>query len=717
VVVRQFSALYNKDINWWDSWSPLRILDMISPNQEVENDEQPEGIIADEGDVLSLKLTDEEIIRLIGTRVEDAKLWWDKTLDLTNVRKKAEDYYLNKSYDEKALYKHQIPYKNNRIITAVETLVPMITAQPAEPVVTEAQDTDESRQLAQDLQDVLLALYEDLFIKAKLSLVARHLMTGKRCGVMKYRYDSNAGKLQADGTRRGKICVDVVRPEKIVFEQRATDPDNIPLICEYLTATVEELILKFPKKKAEILRHFGLQENKQGWQKIVSYQEVWFTFYDEEGKAQEAVCWKLEKLVLDSITNPNWNYDEYETDEDGNTVSLNFFDVPKKPYIIFNHLTLGKYILDDTSLAEQSFYLQDVLNKRGRQITENADQAAAGLVINANMVSQEDAKRLIGDPTEKLMVDGDVRAAAARLPVGQLPAYVMEDKYDARAEIDNLFGANAPIRGESSGVKTLGQEIISQRANMGRLQAVSDSIEDGMGKLYPGLVQLMKVFWDETEIIRFQASEGKTKFINWNRGKIEDGIQVRIKAGSVLPKDKQAIKNETIQLAAMLDPLSLAEGLDVPNPKEFAKRITYFRFFMDKYLEEIVGTGSDGINGEALRDIQNILNGMTPEIPANPEKEYLATLQTYLESDHFKNLPPENQTQVAQFAEQVNEKAKTALGEEPTQETPPEELPPEAAPTEAPPEMGVPAGPTEGVADNFLQRGMSSLMNRFKGGQ
>src|SRR3990167_10580213 len=168
---------------------------MISPNQEVENDEQPEGIIADEGDVLSLKLTDEEIIRLIGTRVEDAKLWWDKTLDLTKGRKKAEDYYLNKSYDEKALYKHQIPYKNNRIITAVETLVPMITSQPAEPVVTEAQDTDESRQLAMDLGDVLLAQYEDMYIKAKLSMVARHLMAGKRIAILKYRFDPSIGKL------------------------------------------------------------------------------------------------------------------------------------------------------------------------------------------------------------------------------------------------------------------------------------------------------------------------------------------------------------------------------------------------------------------------------------------------------------------------------------------------------------------------------------------
>jgi hypothetical protein len=257
-------------------------------NEELENDEQKEGIISDQGDVLGLDLDDEEIAELIGNRVEDAVKWWDKELNLTEVRKKGEEYYLNKPFDEDELYDHEVPYKENRIFTAIETLIPMITSQPAEPIVTEAQDTDESRQLAMDFSNVLLALYEDLHIKAKLGLVARHLMSGKRVGVLKYYFDPDGGRLKADGTRMGKLRVDVVRPEKIVFEQESTDPENVTLICEYMTSSIEKLIQRFPKKKDEIFKKYSIVKGtKKQLQKIVGYQEVWFTYFDKEGNQQE----------------------------------------------------------------------------------------------------------------------------------------------------------------------------------------------------------------------------------------------------------------------------------------------------------------------------------------------------------------------------------------------------------------------------------------------
>jgi len=680
-------------------------------DEGLENEERQEGIIADQGEVLSLELTDEKIADIIGSRVEDAEKWWEKELGLDSARKEGERYYLNKTYKDDELDDFQTPYKNNRILTAVETLVPMITSQPAEPIVTEAKDTDESRQLALDGGNVLLSLYEDLNIKAKLGVIARHLMIGKRVGVLKYRYEPNKGRLRADGTREGKICADVVRPEKIVFEVEASDPNDISLVAEYLTTTIEKLVIKFPKKKDEIYKKYGINDkstNKQ-LQKIVKYLEVWFTYYDKEGNSQEAVAWKLDKIILDAIQNPNWNYDEYETDEEGNMVNLNFFEFPQKPYIIFNHLNLGKYIIDDTSLAEQAKYLQDVLNKRGRQIVDNADQAEGGKVLNSNMISPDDAAKIRGDHRETIMVDGDVRAAATRLQVAQLPAYVLQDKFDARDEIDNIFGANAPIRGESSGVKTLGQEIISQRANMGRLQAISDSIEDGMTRFYQAMMQMMKVYWDDTTLIRFQNSEGQTRFINWNRGKIEDGIQVRVKAGSGLPKDKQAIRNETVQMAPMLDPLSIAEGLDKPNPKEWAKRQVYYKFFMDKYVDEILDGGFDGTDSKALGNIQSILNDREVEVPDDPKQAYMATLQMFVESDGFKQLEPDMQMKVMQFSQQVADVAKQGIGESPAEETAPtEQAPGEQLPAEA---AGTPP-PDDG---NFLTRGIKSVVNTVRG--
>ena len=286
---------------------------MPSPNligTAPNEDERREGLIADQGEALGLNLTDEQVASIIGNRVSEAEGWWNKELKLDSVRKQAEDAYLGNTYSADDLYEHQVPYKNNRILTAVETLVPMITSQPAQPVVTEAQDTDESRQLAMDLGEVLLAQYEDMYLKAKLGLIARHLMVGKRIAVLKYRFDPSLGKLNSDGSRRGKTVVEVVRPEKIVFERESTDPDNIRLIAEYMTASVEELTIRFPKKKEEIYKHFGILRGVRSQiQKIVGYLEVHFTYFDDSEESREGVAWKLGDIVLDKMQTPNWNYE------------------------------------------------------------------------------------------------------------------------------------------------------------------------------------------------------------------------------------------------------------------------------------------------------------------------------------------------------------------------------------------------------------------------
>lgn len=682
------------------------------PDIQLSDNEQQEGVVVDTDEVLTLDLSDAELNQISGSRIDDAKKWWDEKLNLTNVRALAEKYYVNDTIDEDELYDYQVPYKNNRIVIDIETLAPMAVANAAEPVVTEANDTEASRQLAMDLQNVLMAQYEDLYLKAKLLKVARHLLMGKRIGILKYWFDPNRGRLMPDGERKGVIVVENVRPEKVVIAEETGPNDNPLFIAEYLTATIEDLIHKFPKKKDAIFKDQGIvRGTKKQLQKVVGYIECWFTYYDKSGEVQEGTFWKLNQVILDKMKNPNWNYDGYE-EVDGNFHNLNFLEMPEKPYILFSHLDTDKYIYDETSLIDQAIPLQDVLNKRGRQIVENADQAGSGMVYNTEMMSQEDAAKLIGDPSEKLGVAGDVRMAFARIPPNMLPQYVLNDKLDARAEIDNIFGANAPIKGEESGIKTLGQEIISQRANIGRLQPIADSLEDGMDRLYKALVQMMKVYWDEEEIIRFNESEGKTQFINFSRDKIEDGVKVRVKAGSALPKDKFAIRNETIQSLAVLDPLSIAEGLDKPNPKEWAKRNVYYHFFMDKYLAMIEGD-EGGLNAQAMADLQILMQGRQPPIPEDVSKEYLATFEQFISSQGFKVLEPQIKENIIVFVETITGKVKGDLGEQPEETEQIEQggTPPEQA------GVNIQEMPEEGQEEannsNILSKGVQALRTRF----
>jgi len=85
---------------------------MPSPNlvSNQEDSEHREGIIHDQGMPLDLSLDEEEITAILKDREENARTWWNKELDLDNVREKAERYYLNKPYEDGDLHEHQIDY-------------------------------------------------------------------------------------------------------------------------------------------------------------------------------------------------------------------------------------------------------------------------------------------------------------------------------------------------------------------------------------------------------------------------------------------------------------------------------------------------------------------------------------------------------------------------------------------------------------------------------
>jgi len=706
-----------------------------SPNLQtpIGTDERVEGLLPESTNdlPLALELDDKDVLRIIGKRVEDAESFWNRELGLDETRKKADDYYVGNTYQEDDLYEFQVPYKNNRIMTAVETLLPMLTSQIPFPVVTEGRDTDESRELGHDLEDVLIAKYDDFGVRKAFTRIGRHLLMGKRVGILKYRFDPEGGELMPDGTYKGAIIVEAVRPEKVVFDADASDPDNIPLIAEYMSDTIEDLVAQFPKKKEEIYKAYDIKRGvKSQVSRKVGYVQVWFDYRDAEGRVQEAVAYKLGEILLGATKNPNWNYDEFEQMPDGKYKRLNYFDRPRKPYILVNHINTGKYVIDDTSLADQAHPLQDVLEKRGRQIVENADQASSGLVLNSNMISPEDAAKLVGDPSEKIMVDGDVREAATRLPYNMLPAYVINDKNDARSEIDNIYGANAALRGEDQqGDKLLGAMVLSQRGNAGRLQTITNAFEDACGReygLYPAMVQMMKVYWDEPEIVRYTPDDGKTRFIEWQSDKVEDGVKVRVKAGSAIPKDKQSKKNETIQLAPVLDPLTLAEGMDWADAKGIAKRLVYYRFFMDKYLTEVLGDDGSMVDQQAMADIHALVNGQVPPVPEEPSKKYIATFEKFLGSAGFQQIKDVQIKQnVITFAKMVNDKAKGGIGEpgsvqseqNPAAPTPAESegtVPTEGEPAPVAPQPGgsAPApqeAPPANNGQNFIQRIISKV--------
>lgn len=630
------------------------------------NTERYEGQTTPDLDVLSLKMTDEEIAIAIGNRVQAAESYWNANLSLDSVRTEVDKYYLNNYYSQDDLYDFQIEYKNNRLFSSIETLVALVVSRPPMPMVLQSYDTEASYELAQQLQKVLLCKYEDLYLKGKFQMIARHLLMGYRLAVMKYRWDDTVGNLQEDGTRFGDLAVDVVRPQRIVLDAGAQYIDDIPLIAEYRSSILDELCVKYPDKKDEILTESGKKGGKLTSRE--GYVEIHFTTY-QQGKRVEGIVWKYGNVILDSMKSPFWNYDETYQDEQGNVRQSNFLTRPTKPYVLFNFLNLGKWVVDDTSLMEQAIPLQKTVNKIGRQIIENAEQANTGTIFNSVMVKEADVAKLLGDPGEKIMSTGDVREAATRLPYNHLEEYVIQEKFDARNEIDNIFATHGAIRGEVSKSKTLGQDVMSQRGDSARINVLATSIEDGADRLYKGITQCIKVLYDIPQLFRYSGEDNMTNFFSYGRDQVEDNASVRVKTGSILPEDPNAKKDETIQMLGVLDPLSIAEGLGKENPIEWAKRNFYYRILPDKYMTEVLKIDPNEGQGQdpsALQHIDALNQGQEVPPEPSPTKEHLATHQAFIEAPEFKSLPPEVQALHIQHVQQevLNGKQQMGMPEE-----------------------------------------------------
>ena len=234
-------------------------------------------------------------------------------------------------------------------------------------------------------------------------------------------------------------------------------------------------------------------------------------------------------------------------------------------------------------------------------------------------------------------------SAFARFPAPELPRYVLEDKYDARTEIDNIFGTHAPLRGEKTDAPTLGQEVLSQTSDLGRTATLTESIEKGATEIYRHITQLYKVFATEDYITKYAGEDGKQVFVNFSGDKLEDGIQIRVRGGSMKAEDKMSDKKEAIELVKVnkIDPLTFAEKWHAEKPREFAKRLVYYLADPAKYISEVLLLGQGGGDKEAMAAIEKMIAGENVPPNQNASKEYIAYFTEFMKTPDFQKLDNE----------------------------------------------------------------------------
>jgi hypothetical protein len=613
----------------------------IYDNTNVDNISQQTGVI-DKLPSLSLDIDDNEIVKNLNYRIEESRAYWEdsKGFDLKNARNENLRYFLGK-IDEQGLYKHQRQYKENQIFLGEESIVSYVTAQIAGPIAVPASREDRSKLFASDLEKAIKAHGEDIVdLERIVELVVRNIRL-KRVGIVKFYYDKNYGP-------KGEIIAESINPEHVIVDKNAVLGGNPNFVCHVLKKSVEDLLSEYPSKRKEIMKKLGIQRKtpKQMSQEI-AVREVWVTHY-KDNEPEEGVVWYFDNLVLDKCKNPNYLYSSPE---------LNIVKFPKKPFIFGNLINLGDHVIDDTTPIEQAIEQQKILNRRGRQIMEDADKANGMLVISTDSgLTKDDAQNLTGDPNQRLViktggqsVDNLVKQIEGR----QLPNYVINDKLDARTQVGNLLGAPTDFTGSQAddGDPTLGEVMVKKNQSAGIQDKMVRAITRMLGDYYEYLVQMMIVWYDEEHSFVHDAGNGDFDYITLKRGLIEKGI--RVKSGKPASPDRSRVEAITMKLLEQkaISLLDAYKQLQLDNPQQLYDN--WAKQNADPMsLARDVDTVVD--ESEAYVIYQDIMNGVKVEPKENPTREYVLSLRKLMINDAFLN--PDKKTRKYQktFLDYVN---------------------------------------------------------------
>ena len=411
---------------------------------------------------------------------------------------------------------------------------------------------------------------------------------------------------------------------------------------------------------------------------MVTYYECWFTYY-EDNEAKEGVAWYCEKgqLILGKMENPNYIYTGFNSEDR----KENVLPYPIKPYVNFNYINSGKSYIDETCLFDQAKPQQDLLNKRGRQIWENADYANGRVIANKNIMSEGDAATFLNKNPKTIMlvdsenVDRDVKIVSQTF----MPNYVVDTLYDARNEIDQIMGTPNIFRGqEQKDATTLGENVLIKEQASVLQDDLARAIDESMIEYYRKLLHMMKVYYTDEHWFRLKGDDGRYNFILLNGDTIDTDVKVSVEIGSTLPANKQQLRQTALELAQLgkIDTLSLYKDLGLPNAESRAELLVKEQADVASYVSDV---REKLYSREANTDVYIVISGKQPQERDEYTAEYLEYLNQFVISNKFERLSPEQKAMVMQFMQTVQMKAARTAELMDTQSYPAEEMEQEEA--------------------------------------
>ena len=530
---------------------------MATPSGSFGTDDIKKEGLGEVQDFFTIDKSDDELVRMIDGKIRKAYGEYEK---LKEEGKLNERYWARNQLEGIQLYWHNSRIVQNRIYMSVETMIPIITSKPAEPMVSiaddEEEDSEKSKKLTGGIEKVLLDKYydEERPQQEVFEMIARHLLLYK-LGILKVVWSE----------KDNDYYIEFVHPHKVIISPDGHYNEDV-WVAQYLEWSLQDIVEEFPDKKDSIMAN--LFPGKTPPENMMGTPVGFWEYWSEDGKY---LVWKMHDTILQKKLNPYIKWDDDKSfDEAGN-----HFDTPRKPYMFLNSQNLGRHIWDDTTPVSQGISLQDGINLMQRIIVDTSKDQ--GILVGANeLIDRDELYKYTGAPNEKLSVKGgDPTKALYRVPAKQLQSFVQENLSHLENALDNIMGTHSTTRGERQGQETMGGRQLLKESDFGRIDAVVRGIERMASELYNWEMQMMVIKYKKEHYAKVLGKKNGAELKDGIDEAVKKGIKIIVKPGSTLPTDKISQRQEAIELAKAnkIDAITFFERMDFPNPRESAKRL------------------------------------------------------------------------------------------------------------------------------------------------
>jgi hypothetical protein len=591
---------------------------------------------------LSISLSDSELLELIKRKTDEYKAWL--TAHKIDQRAKMNVEYWKGVQETKR--KRGMPdtlYKNNILHRDLATRVQNATSRMPDVVVMSPQQ-DEDPSVKEDTKKIeeWLKIRIDSDVTRRLAQSAVRDNHLKFRGIWKYRYDK----------ARKDAVIERLRPEDVVLDSTARIPedgytaDNMEFIGEWMEEYTSVVFNMFPDKKEELMADLSKEAAAGGKpaSSKIRFLQVTARVSGNDGSPKLILVNSYKDILLSKSPHPFWDEREGSDIEFGlvpeekldpalaaavlpslgldvprhKPKRFNHFPWPRMPYSIFSGENLGDGPIDDTTVFEQSLSLQDIVNLRGDQISQTNEWAVPKLVMATTAMTEAKASKISRDPSEIPMVElkegQSIDGVVKEIQGSPASAALYQDLQQSIQAIDAHFSTSAAVRGEAVEPESGVSKQISREGDLSASDDIAQTmVQRCVEEAANWLVQLAKIYFDDDNRASAPGPDRSLISASINNKLIPDNIQIVVKANAV---DKMTQRNMAMNLVNSkgIDPMSLYEDLEFPNPKERTQRLMDFLAAEaqgpTKYLQDI------GVNAAEPANKQNEATTTAPAAPA-----------------------------------------------------------------------------------------------------